>query len=112
MSELTPAVKIVVFAPLEHADRIREALGKAGAGKIGKYSFCTFSSVGTGRFLPMEGAHPAVGRVGQSEEVQEERIETVCERSILKDVLKAINEVHPYEEPAIDVYPIEILLEK
>ena len=63
---------------------------------------------GTGRFKPLEGANPTIGEVGKLEEVAEERIETVCESDNLSDVLKAIKDVHPYEEPATDVYPIEI----
>lgn len=100
-------VKIVVFVPESHADILREAMGKAGAGQVGKYSFCSFSIKGIGRFKPEEGASPFVGSVGRMEEVREERIEVVCEREILQDVLKAIREVHPYEEPATEVYPLE-----
>lgn len=100
--------KIVVYVPEDYADKLREAMGDAGAGKIGKYSYCTFTVKGTGRFRPEEGANPAIGSVGNLEEVAEDRIETVCEADKLPDVLKAIREVHPYEEPATDVYPIEI----
>jgi hypothetical protein len=101
--------KIVMYVPASHADRLREAVGKAGAGKIGNYAFCTFTTSGTGRFTPLEGADPAIGEVGKLEAVPEERIETVCSEDKLQDVLRAIKEVHPYEEPATDVYPIEII---
>lgn len=100
--------KIVVYVPADHADKLREAIGSAGAGKIGNYSHCTFTIKGTGRFKPEEGANPTIGSVGKLEEVSEDRIETVCSGDKLQDVLKAIREVHPYEEPATDVYPIEI----
>ncbi len=100
-------VKIVVFVPESHADVVREAMGKAGAGKIGNYTFCSFSSKGIGRFKPEDGAHPAIGEVGKMESVEEERIEVVCERSLLQDVVAAIKGVHPYEEIAMDVYPLE-----
>lgn len=63
----------------------------------------------TGRFKPEEGANPKIGSVGNLEEVSENRIETVCSGDKLHNVLKAIREVHPYEEPATDVYPIEIV---
>ncbi len=99
-------VKIVVFAPEAHADTIREAIGKAGGGVIGKYSHCSFSIKGVGRFKPLKGAKPAIGRVGQFESVKEERIELVCPKSKVKKVLKAINKAHPYEEPATDIYPL------
>jgi hypothetical protein len=101
--------KIVVYVPESHADILREAMGNAGAGKIGNYSHCTFTIKGTGRFKPEQGANPTIGEVGRMEEVSEDRIETVCSPDKLQDVLKAIKEVHPYEEPATDVYPIEVV---
>jgi hypothetical protein len=100
-------VKIVVFVPLSHADVVREAAGIAGAGKIGNYTFCSFSSKGVGRFRPVDGANPAIGEVGKPESVEEERIEMVCERSLIKKVVEAIKKVHPYEEVAMDIYSLE-----
>ena len=101
--------KIVVYVPESSSDKLREAMGAAGAGIVGNYSFCSFTVKGTGRFRPNEGANPTIGQVGKFEEVAEDRIETVCEGDRLEQVLKAIRAVHPYEEPATDVYPIETL---
>lgn len=106
---MTPNVKIVIFVPETHTDIVREAMGNAGAGKIGNYTHCTFSSKGIGRFKPEAGANPHIGEVGKYEEVIEERIETVCEREKLQEVIKAIKEVHPYDEIAMDVYPVETI---
>ncbi len=103
----TKFVKIVLTVPESHADIVREAMGKAGAGKIGNYDFCSFSIKGIGRFRPTEGANPHIGQVGKAEEVVEERIEVICERSKVKEVVKAIKKVHPYEEIALDIYPLE-----
>lgn len=102
-------VKFVVFVPETHTGVVLEAMGKAGAGVIGNYTHCTFSTKGIGRFKPGNGAHPYTGKVGKIEEVVEERIETVVERSKLSEVIKAVKEVHPYEEIAFDVYPLEFL---
>lgn len=99
--------KLVVTVPLTHADIVRDAMGKAGAGKVGNYSFCSFSSRGVGRFKPMEGAVPHIGEVEKLEAVEEERIEVNCTKKILGDVVAAIKAVHPYEEVAIDVYAVE-----
>lgn len=99
-------VKIVVFVPDTHAEAVREALNLAGAGKLGNYDFCSFSVKGVGRFRALEGADPFVGKIGEVEEVREERIEVLCEANKLDEVLKAVREAHPYEEPAIDVYPL------
>lgn len=98
--------KIVIYTPTSHADAIREALSEAGAGHIGKYDYCSFSVKGTGRFRPLEGTNPHIGEQGQVEEVEEERIETVCPQDKAKEIITKISEVHPYEEPAIDVYPL------
>src|SRR5690349_8807323 len=99
--------KIVVTVPLSHTDIVREAIGNAGVGKLGKYSFCSFSTRGTGRFLPDKGAKPHVGKVGTLESVEEERIEATCDADLIKGVITAIKKVHPYEEIAIDIYSLE-----
>lgn len=99
-------VKLVVFVPESHADKVREAMGNAGAGLIGDYKHCTFSVKGVGRYIPLPSAHPYIGKAGKLEEVIEERIETVCYRKDLNKIIKAIKKVHPYEEVAIDVYPL------
>ena len=100
------AVKLVVYVPQTHANIVREAMGKSGAGTVGDYKFCTFSLKGTGRFIPLKGAQPVIGEVGKLEEVTEERIETVCYKKDLDKIIKAIKDVHPYEEVALDVYPL------
>ena len=100
-------VKIVVFVPQAHAEVVRQAMGDAGAGGIGNYTHCSFSSKGQGRFLPQDGAHPAIGEVGKFELVEEERVEMTCEREKLQAVIVAMKQAHLYEEVAFDVYPLE-----
>jgi hypothetical protein len=99
-------VKLVVFVPSTHADRVRQAMGDAGAGQIGNYGYCSFSAGGTGRFKPLAGANPAIGAVGAMEAVAEERIECVCDRALARAVIAAIRDAHPYEEVALDIYPL------
>ncbi len=99
--------KLVVTVPVAAADKVRQAIGEADGGKVGNYSFCSWSVRGTGRFLPGEGAHPAIGEVGKPEEVEEECIEVNCADELVADVVSAIRRTHPYEEPAIDIYPLE-----
>lgn len=98
-------VTIVITVPETHADKIREVLGLSGAGKVGDYSYCSFSVKGMGRFIPSKDAHPFKGKKGVLEEVVEERIETVCAIDILDHVLKEVKKAHPYEETVIDIYP-------
>ena len=99
--------KVVVIVPVANAHEMRRVIGEVGGGKIGNYSHCSFSTKGIGRFKPLDGAHPAIGEVGKLEEVEEERIEFVCREDALKGVLVVIRKVHPYEEPAIDVWKLE-----
>lgn len=99
-------VKIVVFVPVKDADALRRVIGDTGAGTIGNYSHCSFSSKGIGRFLPQAGANPTIGEVGKLEEVEEERIEFICSREKVDEVVRAIQSNHPYEEVALDVYPL------
>lgn len=99
-------VKLVVFVPEENADAVRNALGEAGAGKIGEYTFCSFSLKGVGRFKPGENANPHIGTAGKMEMVNEERIEVACDKSQVQDIIRVIKEAHPYEEVVIDIYPM------
>lgn len=99
-------VKIVTFVPLENADAVREAIGNAGAGQIGEYSFCSYSVIGKGRFIPSNNANPHIGASGVAEVVEEERIEVECDRANAKAVIQAMKTAHPYEEVAYDVYPL------
>ncbi len=99
-------VKFVVFVPETHANVVRETLGKVGAGTIGDYTYCSFSVKGIGRFVPMDSANPTIGKAGDLESVVEERIETVCFKDQLQRIINAVNEVHPYEEVAYDIYPL------
>ncbi|HRQ98219.1 MAG TPA: hypothetical protein PK265_02760 [Candidatus Saccharibacteria bacterium] len=99
-------VKIVVFVPSESADEIRQVLGRTGAGQIGEYSFCSYSVIGKGRFIPSSNAHPHIGEPGKPEVVEEERIEVLCDRDKAKKVIEAMRVAHPYEEVAFDVYPL------
>ena len=101
-----PLVKIVIYTPTSHADNIRQALAQAGAGHIGNYDSCSFSVKGVGRFQPLKGAKPFIGEAGKVEEVPEERIETICPQEKVVQIIAEIKKVHPYEEPAIDVYPL------
>ena len=100
-------VKLVIFTPVSHADVVRKVLGESGAGKIGNYDFCSFSSKGVGRFQGNENSNPAIGESGNYESVEEERIEVLVPKAILKEVIEKVRVMHPYEEMAFDVYAVE-----
>lgn len=99
-------VKIVTFVPVADAEKVRNALGSAGTGRIGEYSFCSYSIIGNGRFMPGKDANPHIGEVNKIETVKEERIEVICERSKAKVAIEAMRQAHPYEEVAFDIYPL------
>lgn len=104
--------KLVVFVPETHEEEVREALGNAGAGHIGEYSHCTFQTPGIGAFKPEDGTNPYIGTRGELEKVEEVRMETIVPRSILNKVLQSMEQAHPYEEVAYDIYPLELQGEK
>jgi len=99
-------VKIVVTAPSENVNSIRNVLGQAGAGAIGEYSYCSISTKCIGTFKGSGNANPYIGEKNKLEIVEEEKIEVICDIGIAKEVLKRLREVHPYEEPAIDIIPL------
>lgn len=99
-------VKISTTVPVENADKVREALGKAGAGTVGKYSFCSFSSRGVGRFKPSASADPHIGEAGKLEAVEEERIEVICPRTVAPKAIAALKATHPYEEVILEITPL------
>jgi hypothetical protein len=97
---------LVVYVPVSHAEAVRAAIGDAGAGRLGDYSHCSFTSSGTGRFTPMPGARPFIGAPGEAEEVSEVRIECIVEERVLDAVVQALRQAHPYEEPAFMSWPV------
>ncbi len=99
-------VKLVTFIPPTQADDLRQALSQAGAGQIGAYSACSFNVEGEGTFHGDASTHPRVGLAGRLERVREMRIEMVVPPGKLDPVVAALRRVHPYEEPAFDLYPL------
>ena len=101
-------LKLVTFAPVSHESSIREALAEAGAGRIGLYTHCAFSSKGTGFFKASADAQPFAGTAGGAlDSVEELRIEVQLAEWQVQTVVKALKEAHPYEEVAYDLYQIQ-----
>ena len=96
--------KLVVFVPREALDPLREALFAAGAGRIGNYERCSWYTEGTGTFLGGAGSSPSVGQSGREQRVAELRLETVYPEELEAEVVAALREAHPYEQPAFDLY--------
>ncbi|MDD2983772.1 MAG: Nif3-like dinuclear metal center hexameric protein [Crocinitomicaceae bacterium] len=99
--------KLIVYTPSEHVEQVEEALFEAGAGRIGNYSECNFSSEGIGSFKPMPGSNPFEGEIGVKSKNKETKIEVLVSNHILPQVLSAMRESHPYEEVAYDVLALK-----
>lgn len=98
-----PLDKLVVFVPHAAADALIDALAAAGAGRLGRYERCAWTTTGTGTFRPLAGARPTIGSVDAVEQVAETRVEMVVPRGVSRSVIAALRAAHPYEEPAFDL---------
>ncbi len=99
-------VKIIVTIPVENVDEVRNAICEAGAGIIGNYTHCSMSTKCIGTFKPNDEANPYIGENNKMEFVEEEKLEVVCDVNNVKKVILKLRQVHPYEEPAIDIVPL------
>jgi len=99
-------IKLQVNVPKSHVDKVRLALGNAGAGKIGEYTHCAFVSSGTGYFCGSQNSNPAIGSKGVLESVEEFKLEMVLNSEDLTHVLQALKSSHPYEEIPLELYSL------
>ncbi|MBO7570890.1 MAG: Nif3-like dinuclear metal center hexameric protein [Bacteroidales bacterium] len=99
--------KIAVYVPQQQVEVVRQAMFLAGAGTIGNYDECSFNVDGTGTFRAGEGCNPFVGAIGERHHENEVKVEVVCPSYLQSKVVSAMLKVHPYEEPAFDIYRIE-----
>ena len=100
-------LKLIVFVPTLEADKVREAMLNAGAGKIGNYDMCSYNMTGFGTFRACEGAEPYCGEIGAIHNENEVRIEVILPDYEKNKVLNAMIKAHPYEEPAYDIIQLE-----
>jgi hypothetical protein len=99
--------KVIVFASATDRERVLAAAFAAGAGRIGAYTECSFAIPGEGTFFGSDSSNPVIGQKGRRETVPEYRLEVICDSGRLVAVLDAVRRAHSYEEPAIDVYPLQ-----
>lgn len=99
--------KLVLFVPESHLAQVKEALFAKGAGRTAKYSHCCWQTLGQMQFKPLAASDPAIGKQGELAITQEYRVEMVCAEKDLKAVVAELRQVHPYEEPAYEVYRLE-----
>lgn len=103
---VNPFFKLEIFCPEESVDVILEALALGHAGEIGKYDHCASVSQVQGMWRPLEGSNPAVGEAGKLYSGSEVKVEVNCREAFLLEAIQAVRDVHPYEEPVINVLPL------
>lgn len=99
--------KISFFVPEEYADRVKQALFDAGAGRLGDYDCCAWQTQGTGQFRPLPGSRPFIGQQGLLEKVAELKVELICADEHIKAAVAALRQAHPYQEPALEVWKMD-----
>ncbi len=99
--------KLVFFVPEEQLERVKTAVFRAGAGRIGNYDCCCWQVLGQGQFRPLKGSSPFVGSLDEIETVMEYRVEMVCQKALIEEAVAALKLAHPYEEPAWEVSKLE-----
>jgi dinuclear metal center YbgI/SA1388 family protein len=99
-----PSYTVSVYVPTEHVLSLKRAMVAAGAGELGNYRACSFTSGGVGSFVPLAKADPYVGALGVETAVNETKLEMFCKCRALASVIAAIKSAHPYEEPAFNVF--------
>lgn len=101
--------KLVFFVPESHKETVKSALFSKGAGQYQGYDSCAWESLGKGQFRPLEGSEPFQGQTNKIEKVDEYRVEMLCLRQHIKTILQTLIEVHPYEVPAYEAWPVQSL---
>ena len=104
--------KLVTYIPVDHADKVREAVFTAGAGNIGNYDSCSFNIHGQGTFRGNDSTHPFVGEKGKQHYENEIRFETVFPAYLQSRIISALLATHPYEEVAYDIYSLDNTFEQ
>ena len=99
--------KLIFYVPKESAEKVKDAVFSTGAGSLGNYSECSFEVEGYGQFRPNSSANPALGIKNELTKVRELKIEILCQKSVIRDAIKALKSAHPYEEVAFEVISIE-----
>ncbi len=100
-------IKLNTYVPHAHLKTVQEALFSAGAGALGNYSECSFSSEGTGSFMPLEGSSAYVGKKGNRHAEPETQLQVVLPKHYKNKVISALQLFHPYETVAYELSVLE-----
>lgn len=97
-----------VYVPLSHLEIVKKAIGDAGAGKLGNYDHCMWTTIGSGQFRPLAGSNPYIGTKDVIEHVEEAKIEFICKSEDLKTIISEMKRAHPYEVPSYQYWEVHI----
>lgn len=98
--------KISFYVPVTHVEQVKNALFETGAGRFNSYDQCCWQVLGEGQFRPLSGSRPFLGETDRLEKAAEYKVEMICAPHLIKTVLQTLLNVHPYEEPAYEIYKI------
>jgi len=98
--------KLCFFVPESHVEMVSKALFEQGVGKIGQYDCCAWQVLGAGQFRPLPGSEPFLGERNKVTKVAEYKVEMVCDDLLIKPVVKTLLQIHPYQQPAYEIYQI------
>jgi len=101
--------KLCFFVPETHLEKVKKALFNKGAGRFGQYDCCAWQTLGQGQFRALADSTPFLGKIGKVKKVNEYKVEMICQANVIRAVVKTLLDVHPYEQPAYDVYEIKTL---
>jgi structural hemagglutinin/hemolysin toxin protein RtxA len=99
--------KICFYVPSTHIEEVKNSMFAKGAGKIGNYGCCAWQTLGEGQFMPLAGSHAFIGKLDKLERLNEYKVEMICDDNYIHDVVAALKNAHPYEEPAYQIWKIE-----
>lgn len=99
--------KLCFYVPKVYLDEVKEALFRIGVGRIGNYDKCCWQTIGSGQFRALSGSNPFIGGINELETLEEYKVEMVCEDHLIKEAVGILKQVHPYEEPAIDLWKMD-----
>ncbi len=99
--------KLNFYVPKKEKESVKQALFDIGVGKYENYDQCSFETLGTGQFRPIDGASPFLGKVDMLEKAEEYKVEMICSDELIKEAVRVLKKAHPYEEVAYEVLRME-----
>ena len=99
--------QISFYVPLLDAEKVKSAMFEAGSGEHGNYTQCSWQTEGMGQFMPIHNAKPAIGEIDKIETIPEVKVEMICHKDKIKEVVTSMKNTHPYESVAYSVVRME-----